>query len=206
MRASVDDFRRHFESLSDEALLAVNPDDLVPDALFCFGDEVSRRGLRLETPEEAEARAASSDTDNGPAPDWLEEAAVACSYDSYPGRSAAGEITTARTVLEQAGIPCYITMEEATERRPQPWYVHDLMVPGHLQLEARSVLDVEIFNPELEVTWCKHFSGLSDEELGQIDPQVIVAGLQDQIERLTRAYNDEVARRQRPEDYEVASE
>ena len=65
MRASINDFRRHFESLSDEALLAVNTDDLVPDALLCFGDEVSRRGLRLETPEEAEARAAASDADTG---------------------------------------------------------------------------------------------------------------------------------------------
>jgi hypothetical protein len=40
-----EDFRRHFELLSDAALLKINREDLVDVAKQCFDDEISRRGL-----------------------------------------------------------------------------------------------------------------------------------------------------------------
>ena len=36
---------------------------------------------------------------------------------------------------------------------------------------------------------------LSDDELREVRPDVVCAGLLDRVDRLTRAYNDEVARR-----------
>lgn len=45
MEATPEDFRKHFELLSDAALLATDRDLLVDIAKRCFDDEVSRRGL-----------------------------------------------------------------------------------------------------------------------------------------------------------------
>ena len=46
MDISLEDFRRHFEILSDEALLATSREDLVETARACFDEEVVRRGLK----------------------------------------------------------------------------------------------------------------------------------------------------------------
>jgi hypothetical protein len=69
------------------------------------------------------------------------------------------------------------------------------MVPGRWMLEAQSVLDQGIFNQEVEDQWKAHFQMLSDEELRAVDPQVLFGGLRDRIERVTRAYRDELAQR-----------
>ena len=45
MEVTPEDFRRHFELLSDAALLEINREDLVDIAKRCFDDEISRRGL-----------------------------------------------------------------------------------------------------------------------------------------------------------------
>jgi hypothetical protein len=60
---------------------------------------------------------------------------------------------------------------------------------------AISVLDKEIFNAELEADWRTHFAALPDEQLHALKPEVICAGLPDRVERLTRAYHDEIAKR-----------
>ena len=69
------------------------------------------------------------------------------------------------------------------------------MVPDNLNFEAESILDKEIFNWEAEATWKAHLQTLSDEELRAVDPQVVFGGLRDRIKRVTRAYQDELARR-----------
>jgi hypothetical protein len=69
------------------------------------------------------------------------------------------------------------------------------LVPASLNLKAISVLDKEIFNADLEADWRAHFAALSDEELRALNPEIICAGLLDRVERLTRAYTDEIARR-----------
>ncbi len=69
------------------------------------------------------------------------------------------------------------------------------MVPAPLTLKATSILDKEIFNPQLEADWRVHLESLTDTELADLNPDVICAGLLDRIGRLKRAYNDEVSRR-----------
>ena len=51
MEVSLDDFRRHFEILSDDALLATNREDLVESARECYDEEVTRRGLNTPSIE-----------------------------------------------------------------------------------------------------------------------------------------------------------
>ena len=69
------------------------------------------------------------------------------------------------------------------------------MVPGALSLKAASVLDKEIFNPEVEAGWKTYFETLKDSELRALNPEILCAGLLDQVTRLKRAYAEEVARR-----------
>jgi hypothetical protein len=69
------------------------------------------------------------------------------------------------------------------------------MVPGNLNFEAESVLDKEIFNREAEGIWQTHFQTLTDEELRAVDLELVFAGRKDWIERVTRAYNEEIKRR-----------
>jgi len=72
-----------------------------------------------------------------------------------------------------------------------------VMVPGALTLIAASVLDRDLFNAELEADWRTHFEALTDAQLGEVNPDLICAGLADRIARLKQAYSDEVARRKR---------
>jgi len=128
--------------------------------------------------------------------DWLSDAACACSFSTRPGQFSA-DADNAREVLEAAGIPCRIDVHEVDPLRdePPPYQEYRVMVPGALNLRATSVLDKELFNAGLESEWRAHFAALSDEELRVLNPDVICAGLKDRIERLTRAYNDEIAGR-----------
>jgi predicted ATPase len=80
---------------------------------------------------------------------------------------------------------------EATQRFDE----YRALVPASLNLKAISVLDKEIFNADLEADWRAHFAELSQEELRALNPEIICAGLRDRVERLTRAYTDEIARR-----------
>ncbi len=68
-------------------------------------------------------------------------------------------------------------------------------MPGNLNLRATSVLDRDIFNQEFEETWKVHLETLSDAELRQMNPQVVFCGLFDRVERVTKAYDDELTRR-----------
>lgn len=87
-------------------------------------------------------------------------------------------------------------MTPAFPARSQQWkshprylaeYEYQLMVPAPLNLKARSILDREIFNPQLEADWRLRFQSLTDRELGELNPSMICAGLVDRIARLKRA-------------------
>jgi hypothetical protein len=71
--------------------------------------------------------------------------------------------------LEAAGIPCHLSVHEIEPEAP----VDDS--PQRYE-HATSVLDQEIFNPEVEADWTAHFQALSDEELRALGPEVICAG------------------------------
>jgi hypothetical protein len=62
-------------------------------------------------------------------------------------------------------------------------------------LWATSVLERDIFNPEFEEDWRTHLEALSDQEIRVLNPKAAFCGLFDRIERVTKAYNQELARR-----------
>jgi hypothetical protein len=195
MQVTPDELRRYYASVSDEMLLEIDPASLTDAARRCYESEFAKRGLSpgagplpaeeyLEDSFEAE-------------PDWMEYAACPCSFTAVPGSDHAHDAERAREVLRAAGIPCHLSVvspdppAEATQRFDE----YRALVPASLNLKAISVLDKEIFNADLEADWRAHFAELSQEELRALNPEIICAGLRDRVERLTRAYTDEIARR-----------
>ena len=198
MQIDLESLRRHYSSLSDEELLALNRDDLIEMAQKCWDKEVGRRGL--DEPQESDV---ASDNEAGETEaafegnvdaGWLHEAVCACSFVGDSGGSLSSD---AVKVLDDFGIPCEVRTVEISSAldRHLAEYEYRLMVPAPLYLKATSILDQEIFNPQLETDWRRHFQSLTDRELGELNPSVICAGLVDRIARLKRAYNEEVTRR-----------
>lgn len=203
--------QRHYSSLSDDALLALDREDLVEAARQIYDAELVGRGLDSEEPlsampedfgeagttDDADLSAEISE-DSTAAPDWLEEAAEVWSCVVHPGRGPAPEAADARHVLLEAGIPCHLELQEinpgeaAQQESRHQWRI---MVPGNLTLRATSELDRQIFNEDFEAEWKSHLEAFSDNELRAMHPQVAFGGLFDRIERVTRAYNEELARR-----------
>jgi hypothetical protein len=198
LQIDLEDLRQHYASLTDEELLAFDRDALVEAARQCFDQELARRGLTREKatdPLEDWGSGNGAAFDPDAEPDWLESAACACSYVSHPGNDAAADADNARDVLQSAGLPCRIVVEEEPKGDSTKQVVYRVMVPGALNLEATSVLDQELFNPELEADWRAHFAVLSDEDLSAINLNSVCAGLEDRINRLKRAYREEIERR-----------
>ncbi len=186
-----DDLRRHYASLSDEALLDLDPDDLTEVARLCHGEELTRRRLtRYDT-------AAPGGDGSAGAPEWLEDAACVCAFDSGPGQQPTEQLQQAESILASAAIPYFVnaTQVDPVSGSPQPRYRYEVMVPGALHLRAVSLLDQRLFNPELAAEWATHFEMLTDDELSALDLDDLTAGLLDRVERLTKAYEAERAKR-----------
>ena len=203
MRVTQQELSQFYASLSDEALREIDPDDLSEAARKCYELEAAQRNL---TGKPAPA-AVDEDEDQEPGPeqeesfevdpDWLEHAACVCSYRAVPGSSNAMDAAHARDVLVEAGVPCHLAV---VPPEPEPdgasrFDEYRVLVPAALNLKAISVLDLEIFNEEMEGDWKTHFAALTDEELEALNPDDLCAGLLDRVERLTRVYNEEVERR-----------
>jgi hypothetical protein len=155
----------------------------------CYDAELSKRGIASQLVAQD-----SSDVGLGVQPEWLKDAACACSFEAVPGNNPAPELDSARNILGSAGVPCSaVTREVAPGAVVQRLW--ELMVPGSLILQATSILDKEFFNPQLESEWRTHFDALSDEELRALKLLDLTAGLTDRVERLTKAYKDELDRR-----------
>jgi hypothetical protein len=213
MQLKIEDLRRHYASLSDQALRAINRTELVEIAQQCYDQELAQREplkknlprpvvrvAPLEEPEHKEVaeEVADDELDAGSrdAPEWIEEAACVCTFSSSAGIGATSDAENARDVLTEAGIPCHVAYRHIDPNlTPQPRAEYRVMVPGALNLEAASVLDKEIFNAEIEAEWRAHFAVLTDEELIGVNQDVLFGGLLDRIERVRRAYDEEVARR-----------
>jgi hypothetical protein len=192
--------RRHYASLSDEALLDVDQTDLVEDAREIYDNELAERGLtRQETHggDDLGSEGSPMGRPGDPKPDWLGAATVAATFSASAGQNSTDGALEARGALEAAGIPCYLS-RFWVDPPPvaEPRQELRLMVPGNLSFEAESVLDEEIFNLEAEAMWKSHFQTLSDDELRAVDLEVLLAGLKDRIARMTRAYNEELKQRQ----------
>ena len=131
MQVDLDDFRRRYAELSDDALLDLDRDDLVDLARDCYDAELSRRGLRRtsSSPPAMEAQ------DHGE----LVEAAIF---------SSSSEADLARALLESAAIPCYLENEFAgkTLRASDGFR---LFVPAALLDNAREILNSPVSDEEL---------------------------------------------------------
>jgi hypothetical protein len=195
MQVTPDELRRYYASVSDEMLLEIDPASLTDAARRCYESEFAKRGLSPDAgPLPAEEYLEDSFEVE---PDWMEYAACPCSFTAVPGSNHAHDAERAREVLRAAGIPCHLSVvsPDPPAEAAQRFDEYRALVPASLNLKAISVLDKEIFNADLEADWRAHFAELSQEELRALNPEIICAGLRDRVERLTRAYTDEITRR-----------
>ena len=195
MKVTTDELRQYYASVSDEMLAEIDPANLTDAARRCYESEFAKRGL---SPDAGPLPAEEDVEDSFEVePDWMEYAACPCSFTAVPGSDHAHDAERAREVLRAAGIPCHLSVASPDPRSEdvQHFDEYRALVPASLNLKAISVLDKEIFNADLEADWRTHFAELSDEELRALNPEIICAGLRDRVERLTRAYTDEIARR-----------
>lgn len=205
MRIDLEDLRRHYASLPDGALMALNRAELSDAAKPLYDEEVARRELSSESHaesfderDEMENVEGESDIEVGPEPDWVEEGACACSFASRNQYS--DDATDACAALKAAGIPCHVITEEQAPPKTDtmPLYAIRLMVPVPLALHAASVLERDIFNHEQEAEWRASFEMMSDSELRAVNPEILCAGILDRLARLRRAYEEEMAHRNLP--------
>jgi|SRR5580692_4516255 hypothetical protein len=197
MKLNIDDLRRHYASLSDEALGEIDRSELVEVARACYDHELAQREpgkvIRSTARDERDEEGIEDELDNGgETPDWAAEGACVCSFASSRGRTDAED---ARVVLEKAGVPCYLELYDVEpDDTPPPQSEYRVMVPSGLNLRAMSVLDEEIFNEKMESGWRTHLETLADEELfGK--KEILLGGLLDRVARVSKAYDEEVARR-----------
>jgi hypothetical protein len=199
-----EDLRKHYASLSDEALLLLERDDLTSAAQKIFDSEVRRRGLDIEQRDdndgETDSPAASffrsPAEEDSEGDDWLERPFTITTFSGTA--SGAAYAADAHNALLAAGIPCEISEHEidpSEEPDPTPYKEYRVMVPDALSLQAASVLDTAIFNARLEEDWKTQLESLTDEELAALNVNALCAGLLDRVERLRKAYKREVARR-----------
>jgi len=191
MQLDTEFLRQHYAAMPDEELREINRDDLVEAARLIYDYEVARR----ETPAPAPVRRPSGPKDEEIEVDWLDDAAEAYSSYARQGTTDPSEGSVdARDALEAAGIPCHLELveEPGEEQMQHRWRV---LVPGKLIHRATSVIDRDIFNAEFEAQWKAHLEMLSDEELHVMEPQYAFCGLYDRLERINRAYDEELQRR-----------
>ena len=170
MRPTTDDLRRHYASLSDEELEELDPAELTDVARQCYEEEIARR--HLATPDETEQGALPALEDETEEEvefdeDWLEHAACPCAFTAVPGSNHAEDAARARDALLAAGIPCQleIVSGDPTGEPGARYDEYRVLVPEPVNLKAISVLDRDIFNPQLEADWRAHFAALSNDEL-----------------------------------------
>jgi hypothetical protein len=135
MEVSLDDFRRHFELLSDETLLATDREELTEGGRQCYDEEVARRGLNSAPSDEMAMEIAEEAHQANPA-DELVPIATYLIPD---------EANLARGLLQSAEIPFHMENELA----PLGGFQLRLLVPRAFEEEALAVLESEISEEEL---------------------------------------------------------
>ena len=139
MKVDAEDFRRVYESMNDDALLAVKRDELVEMAQQCYDAEVARRGLgageEIVAPEAEGAEAAGGS-------EGMVELATFTDVD---------DARLARALLKAAEIPCYLENSDPTASwigKPGMGGFR-LSVPPEWVEQAKEVLETEISEEEL---------------------------------------------------------
>jgi hypothetical protein len=191
---------QHYASLSDDTLLAIDRSELVDTAQKCYDAEVEKRGIGSgrSVRSTVERRAVAEEQFEEEAPeDWLEDAAEVYSLADYAGSNAADSAANAREVLEAAGVPCQVELIELPDEEKGPhltkrWRV---LVPAYFNLHAMSLLERAFANHEFEAVWKTHLENLSDDELLGSHPETVLCGLFDRVDRVLKAYEEEIGRR-----------
>jgi hypothetical protein len=150
---SLDDFRRHFELLSDGALLETNREDLVEAARGCYDEEVARRGLNSPPGDEIAAEPAGT-----PEASPGEELIVIATY------NIPEEASLARGLLESAEIPYHLENEFAA----LGGFQLRLLVPAAFEADALEILEAEISDEELAAQ--AEAAGVAD-EISEEEPE-----------------------------------
>ncbi len=133
MDVSLDDFRKHFELLSDASLLETNRDELVAAAQQCYDAEVARRGLHAPAAEPAEAKVL---------PTAEPEGGKLVHIETFINPE---EASLARGLLSSAEIPFMMENELA----PLGGFQIQLLVPEDYVDDAREILEHELTEDEL---------------------------------------------------------
>ena len=136
MKVDADDFRRVYESLNDEALLAVKRDELVEVARQCYDVEVAQRGLT-----------AHGDAAAVPAPSRAEAAGEELA--EVATFTDADDARLARDLLASAEIPSYLAADANLPGNMSAPSGFRLSVSPSLLDQAREVLDSQISDEEL---------------------------------------------------------
>jgi hypothetical protein len=194
VKVDTERLRKQYASMTDEALVELDPVDLTPEAQESLNEELARRGLEEDFEEVALPG-------EGPQPKWLDDGFCISTFTAHVGMHVAPQAAEACDALRAAGIECYVLPYEFRGKLwAKPTREFRVMVPGGKMLEATSILDQKIFNPEIADDWRVHLETMSDEDFAAIDRDVICAGFLDRAARLKHAYDDEHARRFPPDD------
>jgi hypothetical protein len=135
--------RRHYASLSDEELEAVEPNALTEVARTCYDTEMKRRGLSAAESSLDEAEGGNDEgqfeADGDAQPDADDESSLVSTFVDVPGSSSVADAEDAYRALSAAGIPCQVKVKDG-ELYPE----RQIIVPSSLNLRAISVLDKAI--------------------------------------------------------------
>ncbi len=151
MQVDPEDFRRRFEDLSDDALLAVNRGELVSVAQHLLDAELEKRGLAAVAPGAETAGEAVAEASPNP----TEELAVADEFTSDQ------ELAFARSLLRSADIPCYTDADFAVGAMGSTGGLR-LLVPASLLEQAQEILDAPLSEEELDAQAAA--AGLEEED------------------------------------------
>lgn len=137
MQVDPEEFRRRFDELSDDALLAVNPDELVDVAQDLYYAELERRGL-IQDAEESEV------PEGEPTPGTPDEGELVLAAEF----GSAQEATFGRSLLKSANIPVYAKPDfsgilAATEEDTK------IFVPSSYLEQAKELLATPLSDEEL---------------------------------------------------------
>ena len=138
MDITAEDFRRHFDLLSDETLLATNRDELIEIAQLCYDEEVAKRGLDLQSPDSEPEVHPAETLSPEPDPDQ-EDMVVLGTYDNPE------EAELAKAALDEARIPASLVSNPDDMEGLQM----ELLVPTTALLKALDVLGMHISDEEL---------------------------------------------------------
>jgi hypothetical protein len=187
------ELKRHYASLSEEELLAVDRGELTKAAQEAYDNEIANRGLNEPLPVDA------PEVNYDMKPDWSSGSVCICSFLNKLQGAEAEKIAKSRAALKVAGIPNELTVTKDEESGDE---ILGVIVPTMFATHASAILDRDVVNEEYAAEWRVQLESLSDEDLKALDPKIFCVGLLDRIARIRRAYSDEMQRRKlapRPE-------